>query len=146
MISKEKQAAAQNITLTIAMLLLLVSAAVPIFATGLSRTTFVVLCWTYAFGAVLALAERMSERYEGPSLRLKRLGRMAKVSALLYCVSAFFVVYPLVSSGDITNHRDWIAFLLAGAVMQIYVVFAQEYEQRKLAKQAQKQESDTPRR
>lgn len=135
MITKEKQAALQNLLMTVAMLLLLVSAAIPIFATGLSRITFEVLCWTYAFGAVMALAVRMSERYEGPSLRLKRLGRMAKVSALLYCVSAFFVVWPLISNDDLQNRRDWIAFLLAGAVMQIYVVFAQEHEQRKLAKQ-----------
>lgn len=134
MLSKEKQAVAQNITLSVAMLLLLVTAAIPMFATGLSLTSLKMCKWLYALAAVLALAVRLTERYEGDNLRIRRLYRMAKVSAMLYVVSAFFVVYPLVSDAAAYDNRDWIAFLMAGAVMQIYVTFAVEHEQKKLKK------------
>lgn len=127
MISEEKKNVVQNLTLTVGMLMLLVAAALPLL--GHVHTW---VLWLYGLGAVVVLAERMTERYHGQNLRISRLFRMAKVGALLYCASAFLVVYPLLSDQPAGwGERDWLAFLLAGAVMQIYATFMVEHEQRK---------------
>ncbi len=128
----EKIAAWQNLMLTVAMLILLVCALLPLLDVFIPW-----LKWVYAFGAVLALAERMTERYHGKNVRIARLYRLGKVSAMLYCVSAFLLIYPL--SGAATG-RDWLAFLMAGALMQIYVSFAYDHAVRKQAKQEQDQQ------
>lgn len=80
----------------------------------------------FAFGAVLALAERLTERYRGDNLRVRRLYTMGKVSAVLYCVSAYLLINS--STG---NPSDWLAFLMAGAVMQIYCMYVYDYEKKK---------------
>lgn len=125
---EKKQIEIQNITLAVATLVLLVTAALPIFG--------VVSDWTkyaFAFGAVLALAERFTERYKGNNLRIRRLYRMGKVSAMFYCVSAFFQFNTAwnVNTGQTWGNRDWLAFLLAGALLQIYASFAIQHEENK---------------
>lgn len=72
--------------------------------------------YVYAVGAVLTLLARLFEPKapkETP-IRIKRLMRMEAWSSLLFCVAAFFAFYsaPLL--------RDWLAFTLAGAAIQIY--------------------------
>ena len=51
MVSKEKQSRIQNIMLTVAMLILLVTAVLPLFNVHWEYTKYI-----FAFGAVLALA------------------------------------------------------------------------------------------
>ncbi len=120
MLSKEKQSRIQNLMLTVALLIMLVTSVLPLLNVHWEYTKYV-----FAFGAVLALAERLTERYQGNNVRIKRLYRMGKISALFYCVSAFFLLYPEVSS------QNWLPFLMAGAVLQIYATFAVEHEQKK---------------
>lgn len=69
--------------------------------------------WAFAVGAVLVLVARIMGMYRGPSVRIRRLHRILISSGLLYCVSALMM---FLSRG--TN--DWLAFLLAGLIMQIY--------------------------
>lgn len=69
--------------------------------------------WAFAAGAVIVLVARILGLYRGPSLRIKRLHRILVSSGILYCASALMMS---ISQG--TN--DWIAFLLAGLIMQIY--------------------------
>ena len=128
MLSKEKQSRIQNIMLTVAMLILLVTAVLPLFNVHWEYTKYI-----FAFGAVLALAERLTERYQGNNLRIKRLYRMGKISALFYCVSAFFLLYPGVSG------QNWLPFLMAGAVLHIYATYAVEHEMKKEEKNADKE-------
>lgn len=73
--------------------------------------------YVYAAGAVLILIARIFSPYKGKVLRLKRLRRIEVWSALFFCVAAFFVFYE----PDAT--RNWIAFTLAGAAIQLYVSF-----------------------
>ena len=49
------------------------------------------------------------------SLRVRRLARMNVWSGVLYCVSAACLFIP-----DAAMQKSWVAFLLAGAVLQIY--------------------------
>ncbi len=135
MISDEKkQIEIQNITLAVATLLLLITAAMPIFGMAGDWTKYV-----FAFGAVLALAERFTERYKGKNLRIRRLYRMGKVSAMFYCVSAFFQFSTILNTnmGQSWGNRDWLAFLLAGALLQIYASFAIQHEENKEKKKNQ---------
>jgi len=69
--------------------------------------------WAFAVGAGLVLVARVLGVYNGPSLRIRRLHRILISSGILYCASALMM---FLSRG--TN--DWIAFLLAGLVMQVY--------------------------
>ena len=70
------------------------------------------------------LLGRLIDMYHGPSLRLKRLHVILVFSALLYCVSgSMLFIYERTS--------NWIAFLLAGLVVQIYASWMIEREQQK---------------
>lgn len=130
---ENKKIEIQNITLAVATLLLLVTAALPIFGIVNDWTKYV-----YAFGALLALAERFTEHYKGKNLRISRLYRMGKVSAMLYCLSAFCLFSSVLNFniGQSWGNRDWLAFLLAGALLQIYASFAIQHEENKEKKKA----------
>ena len=69
--------------------------------------------WAFAAGAVSVLIGRILEAGKGTTLRVKRLHRILISSGILYCASALMM---FLSRG--TN--DWIGFLLAGIVVQIY--------------------------
>ena len=138
--TEEKKQITQNLMLTVAMLILLVCAAVPIL-TEWDPARMNYIRWAYAFGAVLALAERLTERYNGSNVRLRRLVRMGKASALCYCVSAFFLLWPAFSSTATYDRRDWLAFLLAGAVIRIYASITYEYVLKKEKKSSQEHSS-----
>ena len=107
--------------LSLAMLLIVGTSILPLF-----NVYWAPAKWIYAFGAVLALAERLTERYQGTNIRLRRLYRMAKFSALLYCVSAYFLCF-----GSSEHPTEWLAFLMAGAVMQTYCMWVHDYEVKK---------------
>lgn len=121
MLSDKGKEKAQYIMLSVAMLLLVGTAILPLL-----NIYWVGSKWIFAFGAVLALAERLTERYRGDNLRVRRLYTMGKVSAVLYCVSAYLLINS--STG---NPSDWLAFLMAGAVMQIYCMYVYDYEKKK---------------
>lgn len=80
--------------------------------------------WAFAAGAVIVLAGRIIGAYNGPVLRIKRLHRILISSGILYCASAAMM---FVSRG----RNDWIAFLLAGLVMQIYASWMIDYENKR---------------
>ncbi|MBQ6079887.1 MAG: hypothetical protein IJK93_06370 [Muribaculaceae bacterium] len=83
--------------------------------------------WIYAGGAVLVLVARIVGVYNGPSLRIKRLHRILISSGILYCASALMM---FISNG--TN--DWIGFLLAGVMVQLYASWMIEHEEKKSEK------------
>lgn len=83
--------------------------------------------WAFAAGAVIVLVARVLGMYRGPHLRIKRLHRILISSGILYCASALMM---FISQG--TN--DWIAFLLAGLVMQGYASWMIERETEKTEK------------
>lgn len=73
--------------------------------------------YLFSVGAGLNLIGRLMTPYDGPYLRVKRLSRILVWSALFYCVAAFFMFYST------SNPREWLAFVLAGAMVQCYVAF-----------------------
>lgn len=77
--------------------------------------------YVYAAGALITLVARLLEPAMPAStpLRIKRLKRLESWSSLMFCVAAFFAFYPTPPV-----IRDWLAFTLAGAAIQIYSFIA----------------------
>lgn len=116
--------------LALGMVMLVVSAAFPLL--GVWPEGMLLMRYIFAAGAATVLAVRITEVYEGKNLRVKRLHSLERVSAFLYCVSAFLLFFY----GNRLGGGDWIAFLLAGAIMQIYTSFMIQHEEEKDAKRA----------
>ncbi len=111
MTNSQRRAVIIENCVALCLIILLVTAFLPLIQVHWSGARYL-----FAVGAVGAFVARCFERIPGDSsLRVKRLYRMAKVSALCYVVSAFFMFYPYAEA------RDWLAFLTAGAVLQVYV-------------------------
>ena len=118
----------QNVVLAIGMVMLVVAAAFPLL--GVWPEGMMLMRYVFAAGAATVLAVRLTEMYDGKNLRVKRLHTLEKVSAFLYCVSAFLLFFY----GNRLGGGDWIGFLLAGALVQIYTSFMIQHEEEKDAR------------
>ena len=99
-----------SMLLIAAMVILMVTAILPIVGFNWPW-----LRYAYAAGAALTLLAQVLMPKPGNSLRVRRLARMNVWSAIIYCVSAACL---FTTNQDMQN--SWVAFLLAGAVLQIY--------------------------
>ncbi len=122
MAKQETRVQISSLLVAIGLLIMLVMAVMPLLNINLLW-----MRWAFAAGAALVLLARIMGVYSGPALRIKRLHRLLIVSAVLYCASAAMMFY---SRG--TN--DWIAFLLAGLIMQVYASWMIDYEGKKAEK------------
>lgn len=85
--------------------------------------------WVYAAGALMVLVCRIMCRVRCNDPRLRRLYRIESWSAVFFCVAAAFMFY------EPNQMRDWVAFTLAGAVIQIYTSLAIPARKKKVADQ-----------
>ena len=122
MATQDNKTTISNLLVIVGLLIMLVMAILPLLNINLMW-----MRWAFAAGAAIVLVARIVGTYNGPVLRIKRLHRLLILSAILYCGSAATMFY---SSG--TN--DWIAFLLAGLVMQAYASWMIDYENKKQQK------------
>ena len=99
-----------NWVLIVGLLLLLIMAFLPLLGSNEQW-----MRWAFGGGAVMVLAARIAQAAysQSDNIRLNRLYRILVVSALLYVASAAVTFFDRGTS-------NWIAFLLAGAVLQIY--------------------------
>lgn len=81
----------------------------------------------YAIGAIVSVIARILQPKAPKSapIRIQRMMRLESWSSMMFCVAAFFAFY------DQTQIRDWLAFTLAGAAIQIYTSIAITLAQRK---------------
>lgn len=84
---------------------------------------------SYASGAIILLICRLFSPYRGDDMRLRRLHRIESWSAIFFCVACFFMFWPDAAM------RDWLAFTLAGAAIQIYTSIAIPSRERKLVEE-----------
>ncbi len=96
------------------MLLLLVAAVLPILRLGGND----VWRWLFAAGAVVVLICRIIQPKDAPTMRARRLKKMEFWSGVVWAVGAFFVFYPK------AGPTDWLAFFLAGGVLEAYASLA----------------------
>lgn len=89
--------------------------------------------YLYAAGAVMVVVGRLFSPYTGKHLRMKRLRRMESWSGIIFCVGAFFLFY------DEGNNRDWLAFTMAGAAVQVIATILMT---RVASKELKKQKND----
>ncbi len=94
---------------TIGMVLIAVGVLMPLLGYSIE-----VYRWIFSAGALIALVGRLMNRYDGESLRVKRLYRIEVWSSIFFCVAAFFMFYPYGAG------RDWFAFILAGGMILVY--------------------------
>ena len=120
--TQEKRTSISNILVTIGLLIMLIMAILPLL-----NINHEWMRWTFAAGAAIVLVARMLGLDTGAPLRIKRLHMILVFSGLLYCVSASMM---FIFQG--TN--NWIAFLLAGLVVQIYASWMIDYENKKAEK------------
>lgn len=114
--------------ITISMLLIVAGTVLPLFNTG-----GILFKYIYATGALLLLIGRLFTPYKGDDLRVKRLYRIETWSAIFFCVAVFFMFY------EGAGRTDWLAFTLAGGIIQIYTSIMIP---RAIAKAAQKQKGE----
>lgn len=101
-----------NVAMCCAMTAMLVTAFLPIVL----NENLVALRVIFAVAAaVTLLCQVLMPGSEGAGFRIRRLARMNVWAAVLYCVAATCLFIH-----DETMQRSWVAFLLAGAVLQIY--------------------------
>lgn len=111
-----------NILVLVGLLMMAIMAVTPLLVNH--DINMELMRWIFTAGAFLVLVGHLINIYRGTSLRLKRLHVILIFSALLYCASASMM---FVFQG--TN--NWIAFLLAGLLVQIYASWMIEREQKK---------------
>ncbi|MDE5662139.1 MAG: hypothetical protein K2I04_05885 [Muribaculaceae bacterium] len=111
----------------VGLLLVLLATIVPFFLrdNALAQTVYP---YVYAAGALLLLVVRLFTPFSGSDMRLRRLHRIESWSAVFFCVGAFFQFYPG------STLRDWLAFTLAGAAIQIFTSLAIPARESKLAR------------
>ncbi len=103
------------VMITIGLLLIFAGTMMPLFAimpdfsSGTDSFKYV-----YTTGALLLLIGRLLTPYKGDIFRVKRLSRIEFWSALFFGAAVFFMFY------EGAGRTDWLAFTLAGGVLQIY--------------------------
>ncbi len=121
--TSQQKISLSNVLLALGLLIMVVMALMPLL--NLNQLW---MRWVFAAGAAMVLVARFVGYYRGPSLRIKRLHRILISSGILYCASALMMFLS-------RNTNDWIAFLLAGVVMQVYASWMIDYEEKKTAKE-----------
>lgn len=108
-----------SVMTTIGLLLIAAGTLLPILngRDTIYREMSPVFKYIFTAGAAVLLISRLSNTYKGKILRLKRLHRIEIWSALFFCVAAFFLFY------ETDTTRNWLAFTLAGAAIQVYSSF-----------------------
>ncbi len=106
-----------NVVVLAGLLAILALAVLPLLDVAVSP--WMRVAYAVAAGAVL-VARLLTVRDGGNSLRERRLRVLLVVAAALICVSAWLLFRR--DSGP----TDWVAFLMAGALMQAYASFMLE--------------------
>ena len=82
--------------------------------------------YVYSAGALALLLIRLFTPFKGTDLKLKGWHRIESWTAIIFCVAAFFLFY------NPHQLRDWLAFTLAGAVLQAITSIAIPAREKKL--------------
>lgn len=124
-----KNSALAAIGAPIGLLLVLAATLVPFFMrdTLWAQTVYP---YVYSAGALFLLIVRLFTPFAGSDMRLKRLHRIESWSAVFFCAAAVFLFYPG------AQLRDWLAFTLAGAAIQIFTSLAIPARESKVARES----------
>ena len=120
--TQNKRTNIANILVIVGMIMMIVMAVTPLLVNHQLNMEW--MRWIFIAGALIVLVGRLIDIYRGPSLRLKRLHVILVFSALLYCASGSMMFI-------LQGTNNWIAFLLAGVMVQLYASWMIDREQSK---------------
>ena len=109
----------------VALLIIFIATLVPFFRMG-NAVARAVFPYVYSAGALALLLVRLFTPFKGTDLRLRGWHRIESWTAIIFCVGAFFLFY---NPGEL---RDWLAFTLAGAVLQAVTSIAIPMREKKI--------------
>lgn len=118
----------ENIVAPLGLLMILCATCVP-FALMHNPSAQSAYPFVYGAGAVILLAARMFTPHPTTDLRLRRLYRLETWTGAVFLAGIAVLFYNPVTL------RDWLAFTLAGGVLQIYTCFAIPARRRTLEKE-----------
>ena len=121
--TQDKRITLSNILVIVGLLMMAAMAVTPLLPSH-NDINLELMRWIFTAGAIIVLAARLIGIYRGPSLRLKRLHVILVFSALLYCASGSMMFI-------LQGTNNWIAFLLAGVMVQLYASWMIDREQSK---------------
>jgi hypothetical protein len=104
--------------------LLYVSGTLLLLAAALYTTGWVFIPYVYAAAGAGVAVFFLLHPYKGDNFRLRRLNIQQAIAALMLPVSAYFMFL---------QRNEWIVCLLVSALLQTYVSFVREYEEKKNA-------------
>ncbi|MDR1527313.1 MAG: hypothetical protein LBS46_06560 [Dysgonamonadaceae bacterium] len=102
--------------------LLYFSGTLLILAAILYPTEWAFIPYIYAAASGGVAAFFLLYPYKGDHFRLKRLNIQQAIAALMLLISAYFMFRQM---------NEWIVCLLVSALLQTYVVFVRDYEEKK---------------
>jgi len=97
-----------------------------IVAAALYITEWVFVPYIYGIACVGTAVLFLLHPYKGDNFRLKRLNIQQAIAALMLPVSAYFMFRSRNENGNV-----WIVCLLVSAILQTYVIFVRDYEEKK---------------
>lgn len=90
---------------------------------------------TFSAGALLFGSMQLLDRYDGPSIVIRRLRRQQILGAFALMISAALLVMKTYGVGPISIRGDeWKIALLVAAILELYTSFRIPYELEKEAK------------
>ena len=102
------------VAVNIGLLLIVIGTAIPLLRLSGFDSTGIISRIVYSVGAAAVLIGRLfAPSTAGLPLRVRRLCRLEIWTGIIFCVGACFMFYT-------PERMDWLAFTLAGAVIQIY--------------------------
>lgn len=124
-----------NIVAPIGLLLILLATTAPFFFKfeTWAQTAYP---FVYLAGAVVLLAARLFNRRHTTDMRLQGLYRMETWSPILFMAA---IAMRFLNTNDL---RDWIAFTMAGAVLQVFTSLAIPAREKKLKNQQAQQQAE----
>lgn len=120
--TQDKRTKLSNILVIIGLILMIVTAVTPLLPNH--NINMELMRWVFTTGALIVLVARLIGFYRGSSLRIKRLHVILIFSALLFCASAAMLFM-------FQGTNNWIAFLMAGLVVQLYASWMIDRESNK---------------
>ena len=119
----------------------LTGALLMVIGAGASLLQWSLAPYIYALGAIGFTSMQMLQRYDGPSITIRRLRRIMLLSDVLYLVSA---VLMFASQGNVFHldhltylqyvYNKWVITLLIAAILQLYTTHRISHELEKEAK------------
>ena len=108
---------------------------VMVVGAGLCVLLFSWAPYVYAIGAIVFTSMQMIQRYDGPSITVRRLRRIMLLSDFLFLITA---VLMFASKGNFFGlphityvqyiYNKWVATLLLAAIIQLYAIHRIDHE------------------